>query len=99
MIEKIKIIGLKNGMILIGVPQFIEEGVETLPVGYQKNIVGITKPLQLTLGQNGNVGLIELFGAPDVISLFDSPIYVGDCNDKDMARAYMQATTNLVLPN
>jgi hypothetical protein len=90
MIEKVKIIGLKNGMIVIGVPQYTEG----------KNApIGISKPLQLTLGQNGNVGLLELFGAPDVITLFDSPIYVGDCNDKDMSRTYLKATTTLHLPN
>jgi hypothetical protein len=89
--DKVKVITLKNGQVIVGVPVYAAPDSE-------EKIIEIIKPQALMPAQGG-LQLVDLYGAPDKIQLFDQPVYIAELNDKDIKKAYVKATTGLLLPN
>jgi len=89
--DKVKVITLKNGQVIVGVPVFDTPEADG-------KIIEIIKPQALMPAQGG-LQLVDLYGAPDKIQLFDQPVYIAELNDKDIKKAYVKATTGLLLPN
>lgn len=89
--DEITIVSLKNGQIMIGKPEWSNKD--------ESKILSIISPRIILMTGPGQIQLLEIFGAPDFIRLYDDPIYVGVVSDKEMIKGYIKATTSLVLPN
>lgn len=88
--DEIRIITLKNGQVIVGKPIFDGPG--------STRITHIQNPRAIVPAQSG-LQLMELFGRPDELVLFDNALYMAENKDNDIFRTYIQSTTSLVVPN
>lgn len=89
--NSIKIVALKNGQMIVGKVDIEQEE--------EFRIISPRMLIKNTSVPGNNFLLFELLGSPDVITLIDEPVYIGDVCDKGFISEYIKSTTSLTIPN